>query len=80
MGSTQQSSAEYTQVYGVYPFISQSALSITTSTSPLILSVANPSESLFTKETTDPWTTGKIFLLLSCVDGLRNKERFTQNA
>ncbi len=67
-----------TQVYRVYPLIFQSALSKPTFKSPLIPSVANQllQETVY-KGTTGPWTTCKVFF--SYVDGLRNKEWFTQN-
>ncbi len=67
-------SVGHTQVYGVYPLIFQSALSIPTTESPLILSDANqPFKRLFTKETAVPWTTCKVFhVWMDSRIGLRN--------
>ncbi len=64
--------AECTQAYGVYPLILQSALSINTSKSTLILSAANQlfQETVYKR---NYWTTSKGFFF-SCVDGLRNKD------
>ncbi len=71
--SIQWCSAGYKQVHRVYPLIFQSVLSIPTS-NPICGKSAVLR--LFTKDTSGPWTTCKVF---SCVDALRSKEYFTQN-
>ncbi len=60
---TQCCSAEYMQVYRVYPLLFQSALSRSTSNYPLTdLLQISYSKGLFSEETTDPWTSCKVVL------------------
>ncbi len=68
--------------YTQYPTYFQSAWSIPTSKSPLVLSVANQLfQETVHKRNFWPIDYLQVFLFLFlCVDGLLNKEMFTQNA
>ncbi len=68
-------SAGYTQVYRVNPLIFRSALSIPTSKSPLILSVANQPRDCLGEKLLAHGLLARFYC--PCVDGLRNKGYFT---